>query len=845
MLILRSWQRSRSLGISPDDDSVHELDFDESSHLVRAAEPVLDWLAAEITGTDVLVALADSNGTIIQRRFGNPSVIKNLGEDQHPPGVNVAEPLAGTNGIGLALAERRPTFVYGSEHFPLWGHTAVCMTYPLHNPLNGRVEGFLDFGFPVSGAMPAITTLLDRAPRAIEQRLLEQSSARERSLLQAYLETGPGLGAPGRADAPAECALDWQDRMRLTDKASEMIALGRGATTRTLLSDGSVTTLSSRPVTSPSGTTGMAVGVPASPPDTPDERLVLLGEPEVGKVAIAARRRLELLSEASFRIGTSLDITEIAEELATVAVPRFADVVLIDLADAVLRGDESPDPGAELRRTVAHGLRTGHPFYPLGARVTFGPTTPQSRCLASGQPELEPDLKAAVGWLSQDPERARAVLGHGFHSLITVPLAARGVVLGMACFYRSQGHAFTEDDSSLAGELAVRAALCIDNARRYTREHTMVLALQRRLLPHGLPEQDAVDVASRYLPATSGAGGDWFDVIPLSSARVALVAGDVAGRGLHAAATMGRLRTAIHNYSALDLAPDELLTQLDKLVGRLDQDDSATDGDSDRTGVGNICATCLYAVYDPTTQRCSLARAGHPPPALARPDGTVEYPDIPAGPPLGLGGFPFEATDIDLPQGSQLLLYTDGLINDRHRHVDTALNRIRHVLAPTDRALDDTCQAVLDTVPPDARRDDIALLLARTRALDPARIARWEVPADPAAVSDIRTAAAHTLDAWGLGDLACVTELLLSELVTNAIRYANGPIQVRLLHDRSLICEVSDTSSTSPHLRHAAATDEGGRGLFLVAQLAQEWGTRYTGNGKTIWAEQPLQPLTW
>ncbi|MBI0380256.1 protein phosphatase, partial [Streptomyces albiflaviniger] len=328
MLILRSWQRSRSLGISPDDDSVHELDFDESSHLVRAAEPVLDWLAAEITGTDVLVALADSNGTIIQRRFGNPSVIKNLGEDQHPPGVNVAEPLAGTNGIGLALAERRPTFVYGSEHFPLWGHTAVCMTYPLHNPLNGRVEGFLDFGFPVSGAMPAITTLLDRAPRAIEQRLLEQSSARERSLLQAYLETGRGLGAPGRADAPAECALDWQDRMRLTDKASEMIALGRGATTRTLLSDGSVTTLSSRPVTSPSGTTGMAVGVPASPPDAPDERLVLLGEPEVGKVAIAARRRLELLSEASFRIGASLDITEIAEELATVAVPRFADVVL-------------------------------------------------------------------------------------------------------------------------------------------------------------------------------------------------------------------------------------------------------------------------------------------------------------------------------------------------------------------------------------------------------------------------------------------------------------------------------------------------------------------------------------
>lgn len=145
-------------------------------------------------------------------------------------------------------------------------------------------------------------------------------------------------------------------------------------------------------------------------------------------------------------------------------------------------------------------------------------------------------------------------------------------------------------------------------------------------------------------------------------------------------------------------------------------------------------------------------------------------------------------------------------------------------------------EAVLPTRP----SDDIALLVARTRRLDPARIAEWDVPPDPAQVSRVRNACARRLADWGLEEIAFTTELILSELITNAIRYGSEPIRVRLLYDRSLICEVSDGSSTSPHLRRAEETDEGGRGLFLVAQFAQRWGTRYTDRGKIIWSEQAL-----
>jgi ABC-type multidrug transport system ATPase subunit/anti-sigma regulatory factor (Ser/Thr protein kinase) len=369
-----------------------------------------------------------------------------------------------------------------------------------------------------------------------------------------------------------------------------------------------------------------------------------------------------------------------------------------------------------------------------------------------------------------------------------------------------------------------------------TGNHTMEVALQRSLLPHGLPEQDALDVGYRYLPAQAGVGGDWFDVIPLAGARVALVVGDIVGHGMHAAATMGRLRTAVHNFSMLDLPPDDLLAHLDDLVARIDKDEAPGGG---ATIAG---ATCLYAVYDPVSRRCELARAGHLPPALVLPDGTAELLDVPAGPPLGVGGLPFESVERQLPEGSRLVLYTDGLVEDRQRDIDVGLDILLNALAGADRSPEKTCDAVLEALLPDSPKDDIALLIARTRALPDDHIACWDVPSDPAAVAAVRTEATRRLTEWGLDELVFTTELILSELTTNSIRHATGPIQVRLLRDRTLICEVSDTSSTSPHLRYAATTDEGGRGLFLVAQLGESWGTRYTVDGKIIWVEQRLPP---
>ncbi|MEU2061270.1 SpoIIE family protein phosphatase [Streptomyces sp. NPDC013455] len=888
-----SWQRCRSLGLSPDrSDLPFRADYDREARIVRAAVPVLDRLQQRFAGSRMNICVADASGTVLLRRFGETSMARSLPAIQRVPGFVFAEQFAGTNGIGLALVERQLIRVYGAEHFAERAQSSACRAIPVRDPLSGGVEGVLCFGYPRDFDDPALATVIRQAARAIERRLLGQSSARERALLRSYLETD-AEAAVGRHHSigldELAPALSPRDRAVLLEKATELISRAQRAAVPVLLPDGRCVTLLSRPMTSATGVEGLAIeavlpgpaprepllgsrrihtppglntgfaAARATPPPgaagpTPSgrlgagaahagpdgrqdasapasRRLLLVGEPEVARHALAARRRLELLSEASTRIGTTLDVCRTARELAETAVPRLADYVTIDLPEAVLRGEEPAGPHGDLCRAVVHGVRDDCPFHPVGKQVDYGPATPQLRALTGGEAVLEPDLHVAAGWLAHDPEHTGQLLTH-VHSLIAVPLVARGVVLGVAAFYRGRDPApFDDDDRSLAQELASRAALSIDNARRYTRERTMVLALQRSLLPHGLPDQDAVDVAHRYLPAEADVGGDWYDVIPLSGARIGLMVGDVVGHGMLSAATMGRLRTAARSFAELDFPPEEVLTHLDNLVARLDREDSPAE-DADIIG-----ASCLYAIYDPTTQRCTMARAGHPPPALVRPDGTVSFPQLPAGPPLGLGGLPFEAVETELPEGSQLVLYTDGLIEDRHRDVDRVLDQLREALAHPERTPDETCQVVLDTVAPAHPQDDIALLVARTRALDPDRIAVWDLEPDPARVAEVRAGALRRLADWGLDDAAFAAELMLSELVTNAIRHGSGPVRVRLLYDRSLICEVSDTSNTAPHLRRAASTDEGGRGLFLVAQLARSWGARYLPQGKVIWAE--------
>ncbi|MFG2196821.1 SpoIIE family protein phosphatase [Streptomyces sp. NPDC048639] len=573
-----------------------------------------------------------------------------------------------------------------------------------------------------------------------------------------------------------------------------------------------------------------------------DDVMEMIGE--ASQRVELVQRRLRLLYDATGRIGTTLDVTHTAEELAQVAVPRFADFVTVDLAESVLRGDEpgangtgiSNDGSARMRRLASSGIRDDAPLFAIGDLITFVRSSPQVRSIESEQAVLVPRLGDSPGWQEVDHARASRVLDYGIHSLITAPLPARGMVLGVVTFWRSEKpEPFEQDDLFLAAELAARAAVSLDNARRYTREHGMAVALQRSLLPRALPEQNAVEVASRYLPAQEGVGGDWFDVIPLPGARVALVMGDVVGHGLHAAATMGRLRTAVQNFSSLDLQPDEILSHLDELVALTDQDAVAAGDDTTITG-----ATCLYVVYDSVSRMCAIARAGHPTPALTHPDGTVDFLDVPPGLPLGIGGLPFESTELRLPQGSRLVLYTDGLVERRGQDIDTGLRLLRETLAHADQSSEETCDAVLDALLSDSQRDDIALLVARTQVLSAGQVAEWDVESDPAAVSRVRAAVTEQLAEWGLEDLVDTTELILSELITNAMRHGAGPINVRLLRDRTLFCEVFDHSSTSPHLRYAATMDEGGRGLFLVAHLAERWGTRYTEDGKVIWAEQTV-----
>ncbi|MEU7082276.1 SpoIIE family protein phosphatase [[Kitasatospora] papulosa] len=568
-----------------------------------------------------------------------------------------------------------------------------------------------------------------------------------------------------------------------------------------------------------------------------------------GKAA-TARGRLKLLYDAGTEIGTTLDVIQTCEELAEFATVRFADYATVDLAEGVLRGEEPTAVRATtdgLRRSAFSGTRDDTGLHPLGSVIRFLPSTDIGAGLLRGRSVLDTDLASLSGWQQQHPERAERMVECGFHSLIAVPIRARGVVLGVAMFWRAQRpEPFEDEDLSVAEEIVARAAVSMDNARRYSREHNVAVTLQRSLLPQGLPDQSAIDAAYRYLPAQAGlgglggVGGDWFDIIPLPGARVALVVGDVVGHGLHAAATMGRLRTAVHNFSSLDLPPDELLWHLDELVNRIDLDESANGSD----GAGVTGATCLYAIYDPASGRCTMARAGHLQPVIVSPEGEAVFADVPGGPPLGLGGMPFETLDVQLAQDSRLVLYTDGLVEDRRRDIDEGLERLRRTLSGhPDRTPEETCEAVLRVLVPTRARDDVALLVGRTRRLAPENVAEWDVPSDPSAVARVRSDVSRTLTEWNLVEEAFTTELILSELVTNSIRYATGPIRVRLIRDRTLICEVSDRSSTSPHLRQAASMDEGGRGLFLVAQLAERWGTRYTDDGgKVIWTEQVLQP---
>ncbi|WP_223281071.1 SpoIIE family protein phosphatase [Streptomyces antnestii] len=527
-----------------------------------------------------------------------------------------------------------------------------------------------------------------------------------------------------------------------------------------------------------------------------------------------AETRLALLSRAS-GIGTALDVRQTAEELAGLVVPDFADTVRIEVAESVLAGEDVPPS--------ASGA-------PAGLRLA-AERTASERSIARGD-----SLLGVIG--------SGSTTAH--QRLLSLPLLLGGSVLGMVTLLRQPPRTpFTEEDRALAEELASRTAVCVDNARRYIREHTTALKLQHDLLPRALPQPSGIDLAHRYIPTVGplGVGGDWYDVIPLSGARVGLVVGDVVGHGVDAAATMGRLRTSVRALAALDLPPDELLTRLDDLVGQARIGIHRAPGDewADRA----LGATCLYAVYDPTSCTCVMASAGHLSPVVTGrgTGGSQAAPlDLPTGPPLGIGGLPFESVEFEFAEGTVLALFTDGMVEARNRDVDEGVADLCRALDAPTGSLQGTCDEIVSLGAQGSAEDDAALLLVRVHALPEDSTASWHVASDPAEVASARALVRGKLEEWELDDATFVVELVVSELVTNAIRYGSPPVSLRVLRDldRTLICEVSDGGHTSPHLRRAGNEDEGGRGLFLVAQLTDMWGTRYGRQGKTIWAEIEL-----
>ncbi|MET8025500.1 SpoIIE family protein phosphatase [Streptomyces avermitilis] len=558
-----------------------------------------------------------------------------------------------------------------------------------------------------------------------------------------------------------------------------------------------------------------------------------------------ARTRTEVLSAVRRHVGRTLNPAVTGAELVPTVVPAFADIAIVEVVEAVIRGDEPPQAplptSTPLMRTAFRSIRTRPPqAHPVGDVRRLPAPTPFTQALADLNPRVVA-LHPTAPWLSVDPPRAEAIHSSGAHSLLVVPLALRDAALGVVSLYRTgKSPPFDEGDRELAVELATHTALCIDNARRYTREHTVAATVQRQLLPRCPESHASLDTA--YLSVTGADPGAWYDTIALSSARTALVVGKVSGHGLNAAATMGQLRTAVRSLSAFDLSPDELLARLRYTAGQLATERARLPlGDPLRREA--LTADCVYAVHDPLTGMCTMAAAGPLAALVVRPDRTVAVPGTPAGPRLGATeGAPSAAVDVEVPHGSVLVFTSDPVLTAYLAKPSGPLST-----APDfrDRPLQDLCDALVYALPPGLGAGDAAVIVARTRAFPSDRFAAWPLDPDPASVAVARRRTRRQLAAWDVDDeTAFNTQLIVSELVTNAVRYGNPPFELRLIHDRTLTCEVRDAGSAAPHLRHAGTGDEGGRGLFITAQLAQAWGTRYTPPGKTIWTEQALSPVT-
>jgi serine phosphatase RsbU (regulator of sigma subunit)/anti-sigma regulatory factor (Ser/Thr protein kinase) len=585
--------------------------------------------------------------------------------------------------------------------------------------------------------------------------------------------------------------------------------------------------------------------VTVQPLRSADPRLVAqvvlrIARPSEERFLDPAVMRHALLDGAFSRTGGELDIDQMAPALVNIIVPHFCNAAGLLVLESLVGADElpsdSPDGLHLLRRlAIAHDDKDPgwDAAFPTGEILSYPPGAPYTECLDTAQPVRQDfannNMAEEIARGMRRRPVARLLSGT---SMLLLPLIARGITLGFLACTRYRGYRrFDAYDTEIGMEFASRAAIFIDNARRYSRERATALTLQRSLLPTGLSAPSSVEVRHRYLPGSKmiEVGGDWYESITLPGGRVALVVGDVAGHGVRAAVTMGRLRTAIRTLARLELPPAETLQQLDELMHDLGQREPHF-------------ATCVYAVFDAVSGRCEVASAGHLPPLLVSPDGKSEFLDVSPSPPLGIGSGPVQTRTFKIRDGSLLVLYTDGLVERRDADIDEGLTRLRETFGPgsTSRPLEELCKATLAGVYADHQRDDIAVLVARLHRLSPDQHVTWKLASELTSARRARLLVRRRLRRWGLTELIPTTELLASELVTNAVRYAHGAIALRLVREGGLVIEVQDDSAALPRLRHASDEDERGRGLQVVSQLAEHWGARRTPAGKVVWCELPL-----
>ncbi|MGN9846250.1 SpoIIE family protein phosphatase [Nonomuraea sp. H19] len=602
--------------------------------------------------------------------------------------------------------------------------------------------------------------------------------------------------------------------------------------------------------------------------------------------------RFGLLERIGERLAGSLYVEETLKRVAEMLVPQFADHCFIELME-----------GDRLVRRVSQHVQGWTPpsgtWKPVGAEIRYPSGHYADTALRRQETILVEDF-ATSSYPASNENSARLCGEIGMTSAIVAPLLVRGETLGLMYLSLSnltdrRSPHYDAFDRDFVGAIATRVALAIDNALLFEEERHTAESFQKHLLPRALPQLDGLTIAVRYYPAAplvshgqgiqTQVGGDWYDVIPLSAGRVGIVIGDVEGRGAKAAAIMGQLRAALRAFAQDDKSPADILARLDewtRIIATPEQDDNGAD-----VSIPPI-VTCQYLVYDAWSRQLSFANAGHAPPLLLVDGQCVELDIEEVGQPLGVRAKGLHADLVykeetrTLPPGAALLLYTDGLVDRRPSRDgrmptdEETLGVLCDKLAKMSSADVERIADVATVAVPGEIDDDMAILVVRSSDVD-LDVEERTFPAQPIMVSEARRMAGEAFASWNVpeerAELAC---LLVSEVVTNVVLHAatasvprrelvvEGPplpfeeswdmpgfedevvgdkeFTLRLRRGEEAVwVEVFDQDLRLPRIRSAGENDEGGRGLYLVDQLARRWGSRPTREGKAVWFEIPTR----